>query len=121
MFLDSFCTNYWELLILRLLTGIGIGSIIPIAYTLIADMYEEAKRDRGYGYIETAFGTGILLGMILAGIIPSWRPPFIYVSVPNWILAPLFYIVAEEPKRGAGERVLKEAYEKGIEYRYKLS
>lgn len=120
-FLTAFVTNYWELLFLRLLTGIGIGSIIPIAYTLIADMYEEAKRGRGYGYIETAFGVGILLGMILAGIIPSWRPPFIYVSVPNWILAPLFYIVAEEPKRGAGERVLREAYEKGIEYEYKLS
>ena len=120
-FLTAFVNNYWELLFLRLLTGIGIGSIIPIAYTLIADMYEETKRGRGYGYIETAFGTGILLGMILAGIIPSWRPPFIYVSVPNWILAPLFYIIAEEPKRGAGEKILREAYEKGIEYKYRLS
>lgn len=120
-FLTAFVTNYWQLLFLRLLTGIGIGSIIPIAYTLIADMYEEAKRGRGYGYISTAFGIGILLGMILAGVIPSWRLPFIYVSVPNWILAPLFYIVAEEPKKGAGEKVLREAYEKGIEYTYKIS
>lgn len=120
-FLTAFVTNYWQLLFLRLLTGIGIGSIIPIAYTLIADMYEEAKRGRGYGYIETAFGAGTLLGMILAGAISSWRLPFIYVSVPNWILAPLFYIVAEEPKKGTGEKVLREAYEKGIEYTYRIS
>ena len=82
-FLTAFVTNYWELLLMRLFTGIGIGSIIPIGYTLIADMFEEAKRGRGYAYIETAFGFGTLLGMILAGIIPSWRTPFIYVSVPT--------------------------------------
>ncbi|ADI32162.1 MFS transporter [Staphylothermus hellenicus] len=120
-FLTAFVTSYWQLLFLRLLTGIGIGSIIPIAYTLIADMYEEARRGRGYGYIETSFGAGTLVGMILAGIISNWRPPFIYVSVPNWILAPLFYIVFEEPKKGSGEKVLREAYEKGVEYTYKIS
>ncbi len=120
-FLTAFATSYWELLVLRLFTGIGIGSIIPIAYTLIADMFEEACRGRGYAYIETSFGFGTLLGMILAGIIPDRRPPFIYVSVPNWFLAPLFYIVFEEPKRGAGETVLRKLYEKGLEYRYRIS
>jgi len=29
--------------------------------------------------------------MIMAGVIASWRTPFIYASVPNFILAPLFY------------------------------
>jgi MFS family permease len=120
-FLTAFVQNYWQLLIMRLFTGIGIGSIIPIGYTIIADMFEEAKRGRGYAYIDTAFGFGTLFGMILAGIIPNWRTPFIYVSVPNWILAPIFYVVAEEPKRGSGESVLRKIYEKGIEYTYKLS
>ncbi|MBO8174503.1 MAG: MFS transporter [Thermococcus sp.] len=120
-FLTAFVHSYWQLLLMRLFTGIGVGSIIPIGYSLIADMFEEEHRGKGYAYIQTAFGFGTLFGMIIAGLIVSWRPPFIIASVPNFILAPLFYLIAEEPKRGEGEKVLKEVLEKGYEYTYKLS
>ena len=120
-FLTAYVQNYYQLLAMRFLTGIGIGSIIPIGYSLIADMFEEEKRGRGYAYIETAFGFGTLFGMIVAGLITSWRPPFIIAAVPNFILAPLFYIVAEEPRRGEGEKELKEVLEKGYEYTYRLN
>ncbi|AEK73664.1 Putative transporter [Thermococcus sp. 4557] len=120
-FLTAYVTSYWELLAMRLLTGIGIGSIIPIGYSLIADMFEEEKRGRGYSYIETAFGFGTLFGMIIAGLIASWRTPFIIAAVPNFILAPLFYLIAEEPKRGEGEKELREVLEKGYEYTYRIS
>ncbi len=52
--------------------------------------------------METAFGFGTLFGMIMAGMIAGWRLPFILAAVPNFILAPLFYFIAEEPKRGRG-------------------
>ncbi|MCO6042046.1 MFS transporter [Thermococcus alcaliphilus] len=120
-FLTAYVTSYWQLLAMRFLTGIGIGSIIPIGYSLIADMFEEEKRGRGYSYIETAFGFGTLFGMIIAGLIVSWRTPFIIAAVPNFILAPLFYFVAEEPKRGEGEKELREVLEKGYEYTYRLN
>ncbi|WP_175059100.1 MFS transporter [Thermococcus sp. 2319x1] len=120
-FLTAYVTSYWQLLAMRFLTGIGIGSIIPIGYSLIADMFEEEKRGRGYAYIETAFGFGTLFGMIIAGLIVSWRTPFIIAAVPNFILAPLFYFVAEEPKRGEGEKELKEILERGYEYTYRLN
>ena len=120
-FLTSFVQNYWQLLALRILTGIGIGSIIPVAYTLISDLFEEEKRGKGYGLIATSFGFGTLFGMVLAGLIPSWRLPFIIVSLPNFVLAPLFYIVFKEPIRGSGDKVVREAYEKGIIYNYRLS
>jgi len=87
-FLTAYVQNYYQLLAMRFLTGIGIGSIIPIGYSLIADMFEEEKRGRGYAYIETAFGFGTLFGMIVAGLIASWRPPFIIAAVPNFVLAP---------------------------------
>ncbi len=120
-FLTAFAQNYWELLALRLFTGIGIGSIIPIGYSLISDMFYGDKRGRGFSYIQTAFGFGTLFGMIMAGVIASWRTPFIYASVPNFILAPLFYIVAEEPKRGSGEKVLQDLISRGLQYTYKLN
>ncbi len=120
-FLTAYVQNYWQLLAMRLFTGIGIGSIIPIGYSLIADMFQGERRGRGYGYIETAFGFGTLFGMIVAGLTPGWRLPFIIASVPNFILAPLFYIIAYEPKRGAGEKELKEVLEEGYEYQYRIN
>ncbi|WP_456452729.1 MFS transporter [Thermococcus sp.] len=120
-FLTAFVRSYPQLLLMRLFTGIGVGSIIPIGYSLIADMFEEEHRGKGYAYIQTAFGFGTLFGMVIAGLIASWRPPFIIASVPNFILAPLFYLVAEEPKRGQSEKELKEVLEKGYEYGYRLS
>lgn len=120
-FLTAYVTSYWQLLAMRFLTGIGIGSIIPIGYSLIADMFEESKRGRGYAYMETAFGFGTLFGMIMAGMIAGWRLPFILAAVPNFILAPLFYFIAEEPKRGEGEKELREVLEQGYEYRYRLN
>ena len=120
-FLTAFVQNYWELLTLRLFTGIGLGSIIPIGYSLISDMFYGDKRGRGFSYIQTAFGFGTLFGMIMAGVIASWRTPFIYASVPNFILAPLFYIIAEEPERGSGEKVLEDVLSRGYTYNYKLN
>ncbi|WP_461864783.1 MFS transporter [Thermococcus sp.] len=120
-FLTAFVQSYPQLLLMRLFTGIGVGSIIPIGYSLIADMFEEEHRGKGYAYIQTAFGFGTLFGMVIAGLIASWRPPFIIASVPNFILAPMFYLIAEEPKRGQSEKELKEVLEKGYEYVYRLS
>ena len=120
-FLTAFAQDYWQLLVLRVFTGIGIGSLAPITATLVADVFEESKRGKGYGLMGTAGGLGILLGMIVAGLLPDWRLPFIIVSVPNWILAPLFYIIAPEPRRGESENVLKKLYERGLEYTYRIS
>ncbi|WP_297504984.1 MFS transporter [Thermococcus sp.] len=120
-FLTAFVNSYYELLLMRLFTGIGVGSIIPIGYSLIADMFPSEERGKGYAFIQTAFGFGTLFGMIMAGLIASWRPPFIIASVPNFILAPLFYFVAEEPKRGAGEEEVRKLIEMGYEYTYRLS
>ncbi|WP_010479740.1 MFS transporter [Thermococcus zilligii] len=120
-FLTAYVNSYYQLLAMRFLTGIGVGSIIPIGYSLIADMFGEKERGRGYSYIETAFGFGTLFGMVMAGMIASWRTPFILAAVPNFILAPLFYIIAEEPERGESEQELREVLEAGYEYTYRLS
>ena len=120
-FLTAFVSNYYELLLMRLFTGIGVGSIIPIGYSLIADMFRSEERGKGYAFLQTAFGLGTLFGMIMAGLIASWRLPFIVASVPNFILAPLFYILAEEPKRGEGEEEVRRLLERGAEYSYRLS
>lgn len=119
-FLTAFVQSYWQLLAIRVFTGFGIGSIFPIGYSLISDMFSEEKRGRGYSYIQTALGFGTLIGMIIAGLMVSWRTPFIIASVPNFIIAPLFYFVYEEPERGEGEKEIKDLVKKGKKYTYSI-
>jgi MFS family permease len=119
--LTAFVSNFWELFFLRMLTGIGIGSIIPIGYSLIADFFYGEERGKGYSYIETAFGFGTLMGMIMAGLIKDWRLPFILAAVPNLFLTPLFYVITKEPKRGQAEKELEKVLkETDIQFKFNL-
>ncbi len=119
-FLTAYVQSYPQLFLIRIFTGIGVGSLIPIGYSLISDIYDEEKRGKGFGYIQVALGMGSLVGMSFAGLIASWRIPFIIVSLPNFILAPIFYLVLVEPKRGEGEKELKSSLEEGAEYDYRI-
>lgn len=119
-FATAFVQSYDQLLLTRIFTGIGVGALIPIGYSLISDIYEEGKRGKGFGYIQVALGLGSLVGMILAGTLANWRTPFIIVAVPNFFLAPLFYWIMVEPKRGEGDKELKDSLKEGAEYSYKI-
>ncbi|MFW6375656.1 MAG: MFS transporter [Thermoplasmatota archaeon] len=119
-FLTAFVQSYPQLLLTRIFTGIGVGSLIPIGYSLISDIYDEDNRGKGFGYIHVALGLGSLVGMIFAGMIASWRTPFIMVSVPNFFIAPIFYFVLVEPKRGEGDKELKKSLKEGAEYKYDI-
>jgi MFS family permease len=119
--LTAYVSNFYELFFTRMLTGIGIGSIIPIGYSLIADFFYGEERGKGYAYIETAFGFGTLMGMIISGLIKDWRLPFIIAAVPNLILTPIFYLITKEPKRGQSERELEKVLkETDIQFRFNL-
>jgi len=37
----------------------------------------------------------------------GWRVPFAVVAVPSLVLAPLFYFITEDPKRGNAEKALR--------------
>lgn len=118
--LTAFVQSYPQLLIVRIFTGFGIGSIFPIGYSLISDMFREEERGKGYSYIQTALGFGTLFGMIIAGLMMSWRLPFIIAAAPNFIIAPLFYFIYEEPQRGEGEKEIKDLVDKGAQYSYSI-
>ena len=42
--LSAFAENYIQFLVLRALTGIGIGGIIPLTYSLLGDFYSSKER-----------------------------------------------------------------------------
>jgi MFS family permease len=40
----DFLPQYWQLFVLRTLTGISIGGALPLCFSLLGDMYPANKR-----------------------------------------------------------------------------
>ncbi|MBT9164751.1 MAG: Bacillibactin exporter [candidate division WS2 bacterium] len=117
--LTAFATNYTQLLVLRVLTGIGIGAMVPIAFSILGDLFTEKQRPRAQAWYQMMGGMGVLVGMVVAGFVGptyGWRLPFIIVSVPNFFFALTLLVGGKEPKRGAGEAALKELILGGKNY-----
>jgi len=105
--LSGFADTYIEFFIMRVLTGIGIGGIIPLTYSLLGDLYSANERIKVVTLIGLASGMGIAIGQLTAGMMGDsfgWRLPFILFSIPNFILAVIFIITVEEPNRGEMDR-----------------
>ncbi len=105
--LSGFTDTYMEFFIMRVLTGIGIGGIIPLTYSLLGDLYSANERIKVVTLIGLASGMGIAVGQLTAGMMGDsfgWRLPFIVFAIPNFILAVIFILTVEEPDRGQMDR-----------------
>jgi predicted MFS family arabinose efflux permease len=122
--LTGFVQNYEQLFWMRALTGIGVGGLIPITYSLIGDYFSHRNRATAAACIALTQGLGIAVGQLLAGFIGSkygWRLPFIIVAIPNFVLILIFWLLVKEPPRGVAEDSLKELIESGAVYTGKIN
>ncbi len=111
--LTAFAPNYWWFLILRTLTGIGLGGIFPIIFSLVGDYFSQENRSSASGWLGLAMGLGILVGQVLGASLAhaqvfgmsGWRASFIIMAAPSFPLALLYWLIGVVPKRGAAESV----------------
>ncbi len=124
-FLTAFANDYYQMLVLRALTGVGINGAAPVARALISDLYPPEERGKGYALYNFGSGFGVLLGMLLAGIVLStglsWRIPFMLAAAPNFVLVPLFLLTVKEVKLGYAEPEIRKFYEMGYEYKFRIN
>jgi len=84
-----------QLSIFRAIQGIGGGALMPIAFTIIFDIFPPEKRGKMTGLLGAVFGASSVLGPLLGAYISeyiSWHWIF-YVNVPLGIIS-LFFIVS---------------------------
>jgi EmrB/QacA subfamily drug resistance transporter len=79
-----------EMLILfRLIQGFGAGAVMPIATTIVGDIYTKEERAKVQGYLGSVWGISAVTGPALGGLLVeyvSWRYIF-WINVPLGILA----------------------------------
>src|ERR1700733_1649694 len=97
-FLSAFATSMWQLAILRLLAGIGIGGEWAMGGTFVAEEWPEDRRRMGAGLMHTGYYVGIFLAALANYAIGShygWRAMFVVGGVPALFLAWIRHGVSE--------------------------
>jgi len=102
-----FVHTYWQLYICRVMTGVSIGSALPIVYSLLGDLYTANQRPAVAAFVSTGSGLGMGIGQIIAGSLVSWRLPFLIVAIPGMVCAILLLFV-KDPVRGRMEAAYLE-------------
>ncbi len=116
--------NFYGFLAMRILTGIGVGGIYPLTFSLLADYFSDRHRAIANAAIDIAWGLGVMMGPILGGLALNtdygWRLAFILAAVPNFFLAVIYWIFARDPQRGRSEEKLGTALDGGAAYAYRI-
>jgi MFS family permease len=97
-FLSALVSSVWQLAVLRLLAGIGIGGEWAMGGTFVAEEWPEDRRRAGAGYMHTGYYVGIFLAALLNYAIGSrfgWRAMFAVGGMPALLLACVRHGVAE--------------------------
>ena len=109
-FLSAFVTGVWQLAILRLLAGVGIGGEWAMGGTFVAEEWPESRRRLGAGLMHTGYYVGIFLAALANYAIGSrfgWRAMFIVGGLPALLLAWVRHGVSEPAAWTKKENVVR--------------
>jgi MFS family permease len=112
-FLSAVVINVWQLAVLRLLAGIGIGGEWAMGGTFVAEEWPEGRRRSGAGYMHTGYYVGIFLAALANYEIGShfghngWRVMFAVGGLPALLLAWVRHGVTEPARWKQKEGVVR--------------
>ncbi|WP_342512765.1 MDR family MFS transporter [Sporosarcina sp. FSL K6-1522] len=98
--LCGFAVSMEQLIVFRLIQGLGAGAVMPIATTIVGDIYTTEERAKIQGYLSSVWGISAVSGPVIGGLLVqylNWKFVF-WVNVPLGILAMLgIYLFLHEP------------------------
>ncbi len=121
-------TNYWQLLIVRVIACIGLGCLYPAAFSLLADSFGPKQRGRAMGTISAIGMFGIVAGALTFGEVigisaNGWRIGFIGLGLMSAVSGLVIAVLVKEPVRGAAEPELESIIdeESAARFRFKVA
>ena len=120
--LTALSNSFLELFIFQFLTGIGLGCISSIGYSILSDYIHHSRRGLVLSLWGMSQGLGGIIGALMASLLGgsgNWRYPFLIVSFIGFLLI-FFYIFVEEPSVGSSDPEIKDLIKEGFEYNYNI-
>src|SRR5438876_6114695 len=109
-FLSALVTGVWQLAVLRLLAGIGIGGEWAMGGTFVAEEWPEPRRLAGAGLMHTGYYVGTFFASLANYVIGShfgWRTMFAVGGLPALLLAWVRHGVTEPERWRQKEGVVR--------------
>ncbi len=98
--------NFYQLLLARVLVGVGEAGATPASHSLISDYYARSERAAALGIFTMTTPAGIVVGFLIGGFITEnfgWRVALFSFGLPGVAVALLVYLLLKEPARGASD------------------
>jgi MFS family permease len=102
----AFCREYWQLVLVRALEGLGESFYFPASMSLISDYHGKKTRSRAMSLHQSSVYAGTIAGGSLAGYLGQhygWQSSFYVFGWGGIALAVVLMWLLREPPRGAAE------------------
>lgn len=116
MFFTGFVTNFWQLVVLRTITGLGVGSMLANVTALTSEYTPTKYRSFSVAIISAGFPMGATIGgIIVVPILPNygWEIVFFSLGLVTLLMAVIVYFFVPESlqflKNQGTDRALKKA------------
>jgi len=100
--LSGISSSMEQLIIFRAIQGLGAGALVPLAMTIIGDIFTITERTKMQAYFGGVWGFSSVIGPFVGGFITdqlSWRWVF-FINIPVGLAAAFIMGIAlKEPKR----------------------
>lgn len=120
----GYSKTYTQLYFCRFLCGGCMSGSVPIAFSMLGDLFDAKDRNVASSGLTAMMGAGILFGQVYAGAVGEsvgWKRPFYLSGVLSIITALMVLYFVREPVRGGKEKVLQEMIANGTKYDRKLT
>jgi len=109
--------NFLQLMLIRIVVGIGEAGCVPPANSLIADSFTRAERPRAVSVYMQGIPASLLIGYFVSGWLNEfygWRAMFMMIGLPGLVLAVLAWLSLKEPRRDVSETVALSSTEPSL-------
>ncbi|OJY49688.1 MAG: hypothetical protein BGP17_16290 [Sphingomonas sp. 67-41] len=96
--------RFWQLVVARMLTGVGEAGTGPASQSIISDLYGPSERATAQAIYATGVNVGLMIAFFAGGWIADaygWRAAFVAAGVPGLLLTLLAMAVLRDPPRPA--------------------
>jgi MFS family permease len=111
--------SFGALLVVRTISGIGLGCLLPATFSLLSDTFAPHRRGRALGALGGVGALGIIAGVLAMGFLASndpwlwgvakWRWGFFVLGGMSVFSGVLILLLVREPVRGEAEPELAGA------------
>ena len=115
----GFCSEYWQIAVMRFLSGLGLGAVYVIGNLLVSEYIPTRIRNTVLAIVMSGWSFGYVVAALISGaVMPAWgwRPMFFIAVIPGIVCLllmqgikdpPSWFAAREARLAGAGQKLLK--------------